>query len=182
MGKMKIKMILLSVFIIAAFGCTTVKILNVNKDNSFSLSSYKTYDFYKIDIDTTAFPEYNKRFLILEEELMKQLGNHGLKRSVDNPDLFINIGAKLESKIQTRQTDLRTDAFYMGQRNYKWESIDVPVGEYHEGTFTIDFVEAKNNELKCMVVAEGIIVKKDKDSQKNTALALEKMFKKIIDN
>ena len=182
MKKLRVRLILLSVILMGGFGCTTVKILNVNKEANFSFSDYKTYDFYAIDIDTTAYPEFNKRFLILEEELMKQLGSNGLKRSVDNPDLLINIGAKLESKIQTRQTDLRTDAFYMGQRNYKWETTDVPIGEYHEGTYTIDFVEAKDKTLKCMVVAEGVIVKKEKDSKKNTTVALEKMFKKINKN
>lgn len=182
MKRMKSKMVLLTSLLIVALGCTTVKILNVNKEANFSFSDYKTYDFYAIDIDTTAFPEYNKRFLILEEELMKLLGSNGLKRSANNPDLLINIGAKLEGKIQTRQTDLRTDAFYMGQRNYKWETTDFPIGEYHEGTYTIDFVEAKDKTLKCMVVAEGVIVKKDKDSKKNTTVALEKMFKKINKN
>lgn len=180
MEKIKVTLILFIGIMFLTFGCTTVKILNVNKDTDFSLAAYKTYDFYKVDIDTAAFPEFSARFLWLEEELMKQLETNGLKRSADNPDLLINIGLALEKKVQTRETDLRTDApQYMGTRNYSWKSEEVAIGEYHEGTYTIDFVEAKDNALKCMVVADGVVVEKDKNSKKNIEVALNKMFKKI---
>lgn len=161
------------------FGCTTVKILNVNKEADFSLAAYKTYDFYRVDIDTITYPEFNKRLFWIRDELNKQLEINGLKRSADNADLLINIGIRVEKKVQTRETDFATDAHYMGTRNYSWHSEEVPVGEYHKGTFTIDFVDSKDNTLKCMAVADAVIVKKDKDSQGNIKVALEKLFKKI---
>lgn len=161
------------------YGCTTIKILNVNKEADFSFSDYSTYDFYQINIDSIAYPEYNKRFIWVEEELMKQLEKNGLRRSVNNPDLLINIGIVLEEKVQTRQTDFFTDAQFMYQRNYKWESEEVAISDYHEGTFAIDFVQADDNNLQCMVVGDAVIVKKDKNSKKNIEVGLKKMFKKI---
>jgi hypothetical protein len=175
----KVSRNLLLGILLIIFGCTTVKILNVNKEADFSLAAYKTYNFYNVDIDTTAHPEFNKRLLLIKEELMKQLEMNGLKRSADNPDLLINIGIKLEKKVETRETDFRTDGNYMRTRNYAWKSEEVVVGEYHEGTFAIDFVESKDNTLQCMAVAEGVVVKKDKDSKENIKVALEKLFKKI---
>lgn len=179
MKKLKFKLSALFIIATIVYGCTTIKILNVNKENDFSLSDYKTYDFYKIDIDTSAYPEYNKRFLIVEEELMKQLAENGLKRSTDNPELLINIGIVLEKKIQTRETDFWTDARFMYQRNYKWESTEIAIGEYHKGTFALDFVDSKDNSLKCMVVGDSVIVEKEKNSRKNIEVGLKKMFKKI---
>ena len=82
--------------------------------------------------------------------------------------------------MQTRETEFATDApFYMGDRNYTWQSEEIPVGEYHEGTFTIDFVESKDNTLKCMAVADAVVVKNDKDAKENIEVALKKLFKKI---
>ena len=180
MGKIKVTMSLLFGILFLTFGCTTIKILNVNKENDFSLTAYKTYDFYSVDVDTTAHPEFNKRLFVIRDELMNQLSIYGLKRSADKPDLLINIGIKLEKKMQTRETEFATDApFYMGDRNYTWQSEEIPVGEYHEGTFTIDFVESKDNTLQCMAVADAVVVKNDKDAKENIEVALKKLFKKI---
>jgi hypothetical protein len=180
MDKIKVTACLLFSILFLTFGCTTVKILNVNKENDFMLTAYKTYDFYSVDVDTTAHPEFNKRLFVIRDELMNQLANYGLKRSANNPDLFVNIGIKLEKKMQTRETEFATDApFYMGARNYSWHSEEVPVGEYHEGTFSIDFVESKDNSLKCMAVADAVVVKNDKNSKKNIEVALKRLFKKI---
>lgn len=178
MEKLKF-MIILLVFVILNSACTTIKILNVNKESDFSLSNYETYDFYHINIDTTAFPEYNKRFLWVEDELMKQLEMNGLKRSTTNPDLLINIGIVLDKKVQTRETDFFTDAQFMYVRNYKWESQEIAIGEYHDSTFAIDFVDSKDNSLKCMAVGDAVLVKKDKNVKKNIEVGMNKLFKKI---
>lgn len=179
MKKTKLTFATLFVIFLLFQGCTTIRVLNLNKEADFNLSDYKTYDFYHINIDTTAYPEYNSRFILVEEELAKQLKENGLERSTGNPELLINIGIVLETKVQTRQTDFLTDAQFMFQRNYKWESEEVTIGEYKEGTFAIDFVDAKNNDLKCMVVGDAVIVKKEKDSRKNIEKGLKKMFKKL---
>ena len=84
-----------------------------------------------------------------------------------------------EEKIQTRETDFSTDAVYMRTRNYSWQSEEVEVGRYDEGTLTIDFVDTKDNTLKCIGVARGVKVKKDKNAPKNIANGLEKLFKQI---
>ena len=178
MKKLKFTSISIFIAMLLAYGCTTIRILNVNKESDFSLLDYETYDFYKINIDTTAFPEYNKRFIWVEEELMKQLETNGLRRSLTNPDLLINIGILMETKQQTRQTDF-SDAVFMYQRNYKWESEEIVLGEYHESTFAIDFVKAEDNSLQCMVVGDAVIVKKEKDAKKNIETGLKKMFQKI---
>ena len=177
MKKIKGNLIIIAVlFLLSA--CTNVKILQVNKENNFSLSNYKSYDFQVIRLDIGESPEYNKRIGFIRDELVKQLENAGLERTSENPDLLINVGLVVEEKIQTRETDFSTDAYYMGTRNYSWQSEEIEIGRYDEGTFTIDFVDKKDNTLKCMGVAQGVKVKNDESARKNIAEGLNKLFKK----
>jgi hypothetical protein len=180
----KIRSSIISVLIIVFLltSCSTVKIDRVQKESGFSLSNYKTYDFQVARLDVGEIPEYSQRIKWIKEELIKQLELSGLKYSTDNPDLLLNIALVLEEKIQTRETDFSTDAYYMGTRNYSWQSEEIEVGRYEEGTFTIDFVDTKDNALKCLGVAKGVKVKKEKNAQKNIEQGLEKLFKQINKN
>jgi len=61
----------------------------------------------------------------------------------------VNIGLVTRQRTQTRETNFRQDGapYYIGQRNYHWQAQDVPVGQYQEGTATIDLVDAARKEL-----------------------------------
>lgn len=180
MKRIKIKSILLTGIIIFIVGCSTIKIIHTEKGPEFSITDYKTYDFFEVNINSDDFPEFNKRVDWIKEELIKQLEIKGVKQSTNNPDLLINIGIVVEEKIQTRETDFRTDApRYMGTRNYSWQSEEVEVGRYHEGTVSLHFVDPANNNLVWRGVAQGVIVKKDEASKKNIAMGAEKLFDKI---
>jgi hypothetical protein len=85
----------------------------------------------------------------------------------------------VEEKVQTRETTIRDAPMYMGQRNYSWQSQEVPVGTYEEGTVTVDLVDRKKNERVWEGVASSVIVKKDEASQKNIADGAEKLFAKV---
>ena len=161
------------------YACAGVKVVHTEKKEGFSLTHYKTYGFYKTDIDTTVLPEYNKRIDWIKNELRRRLNQKGLAEGTD-PDLLINIGIVIEEKIQTRETDFRTDApRYMGTRNYSWKSEEVEVGRYHEGTVSIDFVSAANKALVWQGVVQSVIAKSDKTSLKNIAAGGELLFKNI---
>lgn len=182
MKKIKVRIVFAIGIIFLLSACTTVKIVQVNKNTDFSLSNYKSYDFQVIRLDIGESPEYNKRIGFIRDELIKQLEKSGLERTSENPDLLINVGLVVEEKIQTRETDFRTDAIYMGTRNYSWQSEEIEIGRYKEGTFTIDFVDTKDNALKCMGVAQGVKVKKDEAARKNIEQGLNKLFNRINKN
>ena len=132
--------IILTLFVSIIFlncGCTSMKIMNVNKEFDFSLSNYDTYDFHSLDIDTTTYTELNKRLLLLRDELINVLNNNGLERIRQNPELLINIGIYLEEKQQTEETYI-AHAHYMGPRNYQWESVEDVISEYKEGSFVYE--------------------------------------------
>lgn len=179
MKKIRISIALSLTIVSLLSACTTVKIEQVKKESNFSLANYKTYDFQVVKLDTSMLPVYNKRVNYIKEELIKQLELSGLTRSTENPDLLINVGLVMEEKIQTRDTDFSTDAVYTGARNYAWESEEVEIGRYKEGTFTIDFVSTEDNALKAMGVAKGVKLKKDENAQKNISKGLRNLFKKF---
>ena len=181
MKKTKSLFILL-IFCLLFFNCTTIRVQNVNKEAEFSLSQYKTFDFYQIDIDTVKFPEYKKRFISLEEELTKQFEAHGVKRAVSNPELFVNIGLNIQNISETRKTDYLGDPQYMYKRDYTWDNDDLVLDEFREGSFVIDFVDAKSKKLQCMISGDAIAVKNEKDVKKNQEVGIKKIFKKIAED
>ena len=157
--------------------CSTVKILQTNAAEGFSLDAYKSYNYFEIDLDTIDVPEFYERIKWIEEELRGQFEARGVIRTKDNPDLLVNIGLVFDEKVQTRETDIVTDApRYAGNMNYSWESETVEVGTYLEGTLVMHIVDAKSEVLLYEAISQGVVVKSDTQSQKNIATGVKKMF------
>jgi len=168
-----------SLIILLFVGCSSVRIVSTNPTEGFSLSNYKTFDFYKVTTEEEPSPTFTQRTEWIKSEISKQLTNKGLIQTADNPDLLINLGIVVEEKVQTRETTIRDAPMYMGQRNYSWQSQEVPVGTYEEGTVTVDLVDRKKDERVWEGVASSVIVKKDEASRKNIADGAEKLFAKV---
>lgn len=170
--------LLLSCFIIVA--CSSVKILKTDQADGFSLKNYKTFDFVPVTLTGEVSPSFNQRAEWIKTEVAKQLTNRGLTQVSSNPDLLVNIGVVVEEKTQTRETTIRdTPPTYIGQRNYTWQSQEVPVGTYKEGTVTVELVDQVKKEMVWEGVASSVIMKKDEASQKNIADGAELLFSKI---
>ncbi len=176
---MKIKILsLISLLLVS--GCSSVKIIDVQPTPGFALANYKTFDFFKTESSGDISPKFNERLELLKAEISKQLVARGLSQSTDGADLLINIGVVVEEKIQTRETDLRTDgARYMGQRNYTWKSEEVEVGRYREGTVTLHLVDQSKNAMVWRGAANGIIPEKDSKVKETIVLGVEELIKKI---
>ena len=96
------------------------------------------------------------------------------------PDLLVNLGIVLWESLDTRETDLITDApQYKGGQNYKWERSEVVIGVYTEGTIVMHLVDAKSDILVWKGIVEGVMVKKDKAAQRNMRIGMEHLFKEI---
>jgi len=145
---MKKLMILLLLFTM----CTPVRVISTEQVVP-AFENCQTFNFYRIQ--TTEESPYVDD---LKEAIVRELEAKGYRQD-ESPDLFINIGTNVEDKVQTRQTDYR-DIRYMGQRNYNWESEEVIVNEYREGTVVMDVVDAKRNKLVWQGVAAGTITGK----------------------
>ncbi|AGA79679.1 DUF4136 domain-containing protein [Echinicola vietnamensis] len=170
----------LAAILTVTFSCTAGKVIDTNQAAGFSLENYKSFDFYKTDLEIDEMPEYAQRVEWIKEAIKANLSARGLQQDSANPEMLVNIGVFIEEKVQTRETDLRSDPpMYIGQRNYHWEVQEIPVGTYNEGTFTLDFVDKASNEMVWQGVGKSIITKKDEAAKKNIKEAAQKLFTTI---
>ncbi|WP_200978805.1 DUF4136 domain-containing protein [Echinicola sp. 20G] len=160
--------------------CSVGKVLDTSSAPDFSISDYQSFDFYKTDLDITEMPEYGKRVDWIKEAIKNKLSTMGIEQDTDNPDLLVNIGIVLEEKVQTRETDLRSDPpMYVGQRNYHWEVQEVPVGTYKEGTFTVDLVDKETDKMVWQGISQGVITENDEKAKKYIVEGVNNLMSEI---
>ena len=144
-----------------------------------SKAQYQTYNF--LDFDTQILVDIEKRpenVDHLKAAISRELEARGLTQA-DNPDLFVNIGVVVKEEVQTRETNARQDARYLGQRNYTWQVQEVPIGTYNEGTVTIDLVDAARSELVWEGSTSAVILKNNNKMQKRIDSGVKKAFKRF---
>ncbi len=159
--------------------CSTAKVLHSEKAEEADLSTYKTFDFYKIEATGDTSQQFGKRIVKLEDAIAVKLQRFGYLLSKTNPDMIINIGVVVDEQVQTRQTDFRTDApRYIGQRRYSWKSKEVEVGRYREGSVTVDLVDRKQNTLVWTGTVQGVIPKREARLDAAVKSGVDKLFSK----
>ncbi|MGA0558689.1 DUF4136 domain-containing protein [Larkinella sp. VNQ87] len=162
--------------------CSSVRVVKTEPAPNFSLTNYRTFAFSDIestgDIPQSGF--YRSQVDALKNAITRQLERKGLLRVDAQPDLLMNIGVAIDEKVQTRQTDIRTDPpFYIGQRRYSWRSREVEVGRYRQGTIDIHLVDPKRNEMVWRGIVEGIVPDKPAKLQKQIDEGMEKLFAQL---
>lgn len=165
-------------FAVLLTGCSSAKVLNVEKADAVDFQAFKTFDFYKVEASgDTASQKFAERIEKLEDAIALKMQRLGYLLSKTNPDLLINIGIAVNEKVQTRQTDFRTDApRYIGQRRYSWKSEQVEVGSYREGTVIVHVVGRKENKLFWKGEVQDIIPEKDSRLEKTIKKGVEKLL------
>jgi hypothetical protein len=168
--------------LLSLVACTpSVRVLNTDSMPGFALANYKTFNFYEVTTETEGTDAiFASRMNILKTEIQQELAKKGLTLSQQNPDLLVNIGIVTRQKVQTRQTDFRTDApRYIGQRRYSWKSQEIEVGRYREGTVTVHLVDNAKNTMVWKGAAKAIIPKKDDRLQKTVENGVAKLFAQL---
>ncbi|UOQ77935.1 DUF4136 domain-containing protein [Hymenobacter sp. 5516J-16] len=129
-----------------AGACSPVRIESTTQTPGVDFSAYKTYNFLDVTArNEAAFAGGGVGIEELKQAVARELESRGYQRA-DTPDLWVNIGIVTEEKVQTRETNIQFDGpRYIGQRRYRWEKQQVPVGTYREGTATVDIVDAARN-------------------------------------
>ncbi|MCJ7468436.1 MAG: DUF4136 domain-containing protein [Maribacter sp.] len=154
-------------------------LVSYEKADRVDFSKFKTFQVYSLDVKNIPEFEPKKEGLnLLIEEINKQMISRGYEKVKENPDLIINVGVSITAEVQTRETTFRDAPMYIGQRNYHWESEEVIVREYNEGTVALDIVDTSENEMIWQAVASGILEKKREKNRKKIATGVQKLFKK----
>jgi hypothetical protein len=174
---------LIAICLIGLFllGCTSVRVKDTEAAAGFALNKYRTFGFYEISANGEAVnPAYNHQVELLKSTIRQQLTAKGLTFSPADPDLLVNIGVVTREKVQTRQTDFRTDApKYIGQRRYSWRSEEVEVGRYKEGTVSVHLVDRESNALVWKGAMEAIIPRREARLQKTIDAGMARLFQSL---
>lgn len=176
---------LLLILITVSCACSSVSIKNVKKADTFSISNYKTFNFYDVQASGDGLSEnYKANLNLLKEAITKQMKLKGLSARTNEPDLFVNIGIAVSQKVQTRETNIsdpgaRNNVTYMGYRDYSWKSETVEISRYREGTVTLDFVDRASNKLVWQGSAESIVPEKEKNVPLLIEDGMQKLFMKV---
>lgn len=162
--------------------CSSIRISGINKAPDFSISNYKTFGFHEIEVGGTGVSDvhFKSNLEVLKAEITKQMKLKGVTHTQSNPDLIVNIGATVDEKDQTRETSLQNPGdrrmTYMGSRNYGWESQEVVVGTYREGSVKVDLVDKNTFKLVWTGTAESILP----DREKNVPAVIEEGMAKLF--
>jgi hypothetical protein len=180
--KIKNSMKKLIMFItILSFGCSGVSIKNVQQAESFALAKYKTFGFFEVDASGDALSQNSSANLeLLKKAISKQFESKGLSLAASSPDLKVNIGIVVSQEVQTRETNFSNPGdrtAYMGQRNYSWQSQEVVVGTYKQGSVTLDLVDGASGKLVWQGTATSVVP----ENQKNVPALIEEGMTKLFE-
>jgi hypothetical protein len=167
--------------LLGAVGCSGPKLVKSAAAEGVDLSSYKTFDFYKVEASGDTLPgRFSEALVKLEDAIVLEMQKYGYLMTKTDPDLLINIGVVVDEKVQTRQTDFRTDApRYIGQRRYSWKSEEVEVGRYRQGTVSIDLVDRQQNKMVWNAAVSDVIPSKPSKLDESIREGSEKLFEKF---
>lgn len=181
---MKIKFILFFLLFTGLLSCSTSLKVYTTHEKDVDFKSYKTFDFYEVNEEHLRMKEVNRRRLAMAIEL--ELGYKGYKRSVNNPDLLINLYSLINRTENTNNSNTSSVGYYGAATPYG-AGIGVsvaPKSKYSEyyatGTVTIDLVDRVQNRLVLEGVAKVDAGAGD-DADRMINYTVKKVFQKIPD-
>ena len=149
-------------------GCTSGPDIRSDYDRTIDFSQYKTYNFFSpMGIEN---PNYSTIYgSIFRESISREMDSRGYTISND-PDLLINVSARLEDKTKvTTYNDPYPAGYYGYRRGYydPWYGYgygtQTHVSQYTEGTINIDMVDARAKRM----VWEGVGMGRLKENRSN---------------
>lgn len=148
-------------------GCASGPKLYTNEDPAANFSSYRTYAFEPVlGTDRPGYTSLLSQYI--KTAVQREMDLRGYTYSEDNPDLYINFYIQTKEKIRTTQTPTTGGYYgYRGGRYGTWggyTAYETQVTQYTEGTFTLDLIESRRDQL----IWEGTMVGRIKeDSMEN---------------
>jgi hypothetical protein len=154
--------IALGLIMSALWGCSSYRITQNQLDQSATWKAYQTFAFVDTNrIDATPYTAYQTAVASVKQAVAAELTQRGYQQTNNNPDLLINIGAVVNEKTQTRSTTIYEAPGYTGQRRYRWQSQEVPVGTYDEGTVRIHVVDTQREAAIWDVTVSSVLSRKN---------------------
>lgn len=166
----KFRPILISLLVATVFlgGCASGPDIRTDYDPNVDFAQYKTYNFFDpLGIDN---PGYSTIYsAIFKSAISREMEARGYTMS-DDPDLLMNVSARLKDKTKVRTySDPAPYGYYGYRRGYygTWGgygyNTTTHVDQYTEGTVNVDMVDARAKQM----VWEGVAVGRLKEDRSN---------------
>jgi hypothetical protein len=146
-------------------------------DQGANFAAYNTYNF----VDG-AGPDYSNYQSLFTKYVIAavtiEMEKRGYTKS-DDPDLLVNFNATLDDKIDVRTTSAPMTGGYYGYRGgaYRYGAwggygyaTETHVSEYTEGTFNIDIIDNKRQQLVWEAVGIGRVTEKKRKNLEETVM------------
>ena len=150
------KYILLLLSIILLSSCNAIKVV-ADYDSKVDFNKYKTFAFYKPEIDKAKISDLDKKRILraIETELLAK----GFTKST-NPDMLVGIFTKSREKVNVNQNNNFGYGFGWGWNPWMWNGMNnnnINVNEYTEGTLFVDFIDKEKKELVWQGIGTGAL-------------------------
>ncbi len=160
------------------FQCSPVYVPYSKQLTERDFSDYKTFKFSEMHVENeSSWQPQAQNLERVQEMIASELEARGITQVESSPDLIVNLGVVFADKVQTRETDIRDAPIYVGTRNYHWESQEVVVREYQEGTLMMDVVDAGNEEMIWQGAVKSTMTNNRDKMQKRVEAGIDQLFK-----
>lgn len=158
------KYIILLLGVVFLSACSSIKV-NTDYDNQVDFSKYKTFAFYKPDIDKVDISDLDKRRILraLESELILQ----GFAKS-DNPDMLVSFFTKSRERVDVNQNNIGLGWGWGWGWNPWMMNVgmnNVNISQFTEGTLFVDFIDKEKKELIWQGIGTGALRIENRDKK-----------------
>jgi hypothetical protein len=154
--------------LIVITACSSGPSIKSDYDHSVDFSQYRTYGFFSpLGIEG---PNYSTIYgSVFREAIAREMESRGYTAS-DQPDVLINVSARLQDKTKVTQSTSPAYGGYYGYRRGFYDpwygygyGTTTHVSQYTEGTVNVDVVDAKAKKM----IFEGVAVGRLKEDRSN---------------
>ena len=154
--------------------CSSIKVYT-DYDSKVDFKKYKTFAFYKPEIDKAKISDLDKKRILraIEEEMLLK----GFTKS-KTPDLLVGIFTKSRDKVNVNQYNNLNMGFGWGWNPW-WGGMNnnISVNQYTEGTLFIDFIDKDKKELIWQGVGKGALKLQNREKKE---ARIKEFVKEII--
>jgi hypothetical protein len=177
--------VLITAILLSACGASAPKI-HSDYDRSVDFSQYKTYGYYSpMGIEN---PNYSSLLgQHFRDAIDAQMLSRGYAKS-NNPDILINVSARLQDKTKVTQTGSSMHGGYGGGGYYGYRGgmydpwggygygTQTHVSQYTEGTINVDMVDVQQKRMIWEGVAIGRVQDKNENLRQDIMDGIKEMF------
>lgn len=146
-----IRLLIISSLIVVAFGCATVS-YQYDYNPDADLAGMKTFKWMSASIQKDFHALNVKR---IQKAVNAQLAAKGCTVATENPDFLISMHIAKEEKMDVKAWNYTYSGRAMLHGGSYAANTQFDVYQYEEGTFILDFVDAKTKELIWRGIARG---------------------------